>query len=117
MGGDRDAQIVVQLTKDVLQTARQRPHRRCDGEGPSDRVPRGGVGVLAEDEHLHAVERLTKGAQHLAGVRKDLLAGGPTPVQLLPQLGELFATRGQRLIPGGIEGRDEISGELHGHPP
>src|SRR5690606_18471084 len=57
-GGLRQAEVLVQFPEDVDQAARQRPHVRRDREGQPDGVPRGGVGVLSDDQDAYLVEGL-----------------------------------------------------------
>ena len=116
VGRRRQAQVGAQLLVDVLQAARHGSHVGGDREGQADRVPGGGVGVLAHDEHPHRVQRLAERPQHLLAGRQVAAAGGHLRAQEVAHPGHVGLDRAQRLRPGGVDEVGQGAGGRHaGH--
>nr|BFF10763.1 hypothetical protein GCM10025699_20660 [Microbacterium flavescens] len=64
MGGARDAEVGLELLIDVRQAAGKRADVPVDGERQPDRMPGGGVRVLADDQHPHVGQRALESPQH-----------------------------------------------------
>ena len=79
--GGRDAEVGVEFLVDVLQAAGDGAHIGGDGERQTDRVPRGRVRVLTDDQHPHVGQRSAEGAQHV-------VAGGQVAASLREFLAE-----------------------------
>src|SRR5690606_10619463 len=76
-----DAHVGLELGVDVHQTARQWTDVGRDRERQPHRVPRGRVGVLADDEHADPGERGGEGAEDRVRLRQIAAAGGDLRAQ------------------------------------
>ena len=107
-----DALVVAQLAVDVVQAARQGPHRPLDGEGQADRVPRRRVRILAHDQHLDLRQRPREGPQDQVTGRQEAASRGRLGPKELTQLGDRGLGRREHLCPVG---RDQLVERCRGH--
>ena len=96
-----DADVGAQLGVDVAQAPGQRTYVARDRERQPDRVPGGGVGVLADHQHPDVGERTLEGAQDRVAGRQVGPPGGELRAQEPTHRGELLVDRGERLGPVG----------------
>jgi hypothetical protein len=95
----RVAEIIRILAKDVEKGGRQPLDAWVDREAEAYRVARGGVRILADDQHAHVVERLLEGAQYLVTRGKVSLARGDLLAQELAHPRDLVLNWGEGVRP------------------
>lgn len=113
MGTAGETEIVLTFGEDVLQTSWQRPDLRIHGEGHADRMARCGVGILAEDQHLHVRERLPKGTQNELRRRKDMFPCGAALGELVAERLEMSGLAGEGVLPPLFQRGHKFGGKFH----
>ncbi|MNM61961.1 hypothetical protein D3C81_732740 [compost metagenome] len=110
--GRVDVQVALELLEDVLQRRRHR-HARLHREAQAMGLAGAVIGVLADDHHLHLVQRrrVQRIEDQPAG-RKDLLAGGLLAAQELAQ--RLHVGLVELLAQNGFPARFEFDAILRG---
>ena len=113
MGRGRDAEVVVQLAVDVLQTPRHGSHAGIDGEREPDRMPGRRVRILPDDEHPHVGERGGERPQHVLARGQVAAPGRGLGAQEVAELGDAARGGRERLRPAGIDELGEGAGICH----
>src|SRR5690606_5890289 len=89
--------------EDVDQAAGDGRDLGCHREGQADGVTRGGVGVLADDEDAHPLERLLEGAQDVPAGGKVTASGRDLLPEEVPERSEGCLVRAEGRQPRGVD--------------
>ena len=103
VGRGRVAEVGGVLPEDVEQAGRQPAYLGRDREAQPDRITGRGVGILADDQHPHLVERLLEGAQYPVARGQVAAARGHLRAQEVAHRGDPARDRGQRAGPARLD--------------
>ena len=112
MRGGWDTEVVVEFLVDVLQTTGNGAHIGGDGERQTNRMPRGRVWVLSDDQHPHIGQWSTEGAQHVVAGRQVAASLRELLAEEISHSVDLVLHVGQGLGPVG--GDEFFEGACHG---